>query len=72
MLDGSNEIQEYKDENYVMSADNYSNNTNNKTSIPHSFHNITLSEDYIFDRTDVKVIFITLYSIVFFSCVLGK
>ncbi|KAL0105634.1 hypothetical protein PUN28_015849 [Cardiocondyla obscurior] len=36
------------------------------------FHNVSLSEDYIFDRTDVKVIFITLYTIVFVCCFFGN
>ncbi|XP_072761496.1 uncharacterized protein [Anoplolepis gracilipes] len=31
-------------------------------------YNVSLNEDYIFDRTDVKVIFITLYTIVFVCC----
>ncbi|XP_003701231.2 trissin receptor isoform X1 [Megachile rotundata] len=34
--------------------------------------NVSLYEEYIFDRTDVKVIFITLYSIVFVCCFLGN
>lgn len=29
-------------------------------------------KDYIFDRTDVRVIFITIYSLVFFCCFVGK
>jgi len=35
-------------------------------------YNVSLNEDYIFDRTDVKVIFITLYTIVFVCCFFGK
>ncbi|XP_011881296.1 PREDICTED: allatostatin-A receptor-like isoform X2 [Vollenhovia emeryi] len=35
-------------------------------------YNVSLSEDYIFDRTDVKVIFITLYTIVFVCCFFGN
>lgn len=31
-----------------------------------------VSREYIFDRTDVRVIFITLYSIVFCCCFFGK
>ncbi|XP_029049630.1 trissin receptor [Osmia bicornis bicornis] len=34
--------------------------------------NVSLNEEYIFDRTDVKVIFITLYSIVFVCCFFGN
>ncbi|XP_046423320.1 trissin receptor [Neodiprion fabricii] len=34
--------------------------------------NESLSEEYIFDRTDVRVIFITLYSIVFACCFFGN
>lgn len=40
---------------------------NNKTLL----YNISTNEDYIFDRTDVKVIFITLYTIVFVCCFFG-
>ena len=29
-------------------------------------------KDYIFDRTDVRVIFITIYCLVFFCCFVGK
>ncbi|XP_043262816.1 trissin receptor [Colletes gigas] len=35
-------------------------------------YNISSNEDYIFDRTGVKVIFITLYTIVFVSCFFGN
>ncbi|XP_047364034.1 trissin receptor isoform X1 [Vespa velutina] len=35
-------------------------------------YNDSLSEDYIFDRTDVKVIFILLYTIVFICCIFGN
>ncbi|CAK9803371.1 Trissin receptor [Anthophora quadrimaculata] len=35
-------------------------------------HNVSLNEEYIFDRTDIKVIFITLYTVVFVSCFLGN
>ncbi|XP_077278037.1 trissin receptor-like isoform X2 [Temnothorax americanus] len=42
--------------------------TNNETLL----YNVSLSEDYIFDRTDVKVIFITLYTIVFVCCFFGN
>ncbi|XP_032676549.1 trissin receptor [Odontomachus brunneus] len=35
-------------------------------------YNVSLNEDYIFDRTDVKVIFITLYTIVFVCCFFGN
>lgn len=31
-----------------------------------------LKKDYVFDRTDVRVIFITLYSLVFCCCFLGE
>ncbi|XP_078042071.1 trissin receptor-like [Augochlora pura] len=34
--------------------------------------NISLIEDYIFDRTDVRVIFITLYTVVFVCCIFGN
>nr|XP_031830179.1 trissin receptor-like [Nomia melanderi] len=34
--------------------------------------NVSLIEDYIFDRTDVKVIFITLYTVVFVCCFFGN
>lgn len=37
-----------------------------------SLHDISLNEEYILDRTDVRVIFITLYSIVFVFCFIGK
>ncbi|XP_034935648.1 trissin receptor-like [Chelonus insularis] len=36
------------------------------------FSNSTNYETYTFDRTDIKVIFITLYSIVFFFCFFGN
>lgn len=32
----------------------------------------SLKKDFVFDRTDVRVIFITLYSLVFCCCFLGK
>ena len=32
----------------------------------------SLNEEYILDRTDIRLIFITLYTIVFVSCFLGK
>ncbi|XP_017764523.1 PREDICTED: gastrin/cholecystokinin type B receptor-like [Eufriesea mexicana] len=35
-------------------------------------HDLSLNEEYILDRTDIKVIFITLYTIVFISCFLGN
>ncbi|KYN37879.1 hypothetical protein ALC56_08078 [Trachymyrmex septentrionalis] len=35
-------------------------------------YNVSFNEDYIFDRTDVKVIFITLYTIVFVCCFFGE
>ncbi|XP_076652029.1 trissin receptor-like [Halictus rubicundus] len=34
--------------------------------------NVSLIEDYIFDRTDVRVIFITLYTVVFVCCFFGN
>ncbi|XP_060829846.1 trissin receptor-like isoform X1 [Bombus pascuorum] len=37
-----------------------------------SLHDISLNEEYILDRTDVRVIFITLYSIVFVFCFIGN
>ncbi|XP_015188883.1 PREDICTED: allatostatin-A receptor [Polistes dominula] len=38
----------------------------------HLFYNDSMSEDYIFDRTDVKVIFILLYTVVFVCCLFGN
>ncbi|XP_076683775.1 trissin receptor-like isoform X2 [Andrena cerasifolii] len=35
-------------------------------------YNSSLNEDYIFDRTDVKAIFIALYTIVFVCCFFGN
>ncbi|KAG7212726.1 hypothetical protein KM043_012993 [Ampulex compressa] len=35
-------------------------------------YNVSVNEEYIFDRTDVKVIFITLYTIVFVCCFFGN
>jgi hypothetical protein len=32
----------------------------------------TEADEYIFDRTDVRAIFITLYTIVFCCCFFGK
>lgn len=37
-----------------------------------SLHDISVNEEYILDRTDIRIIFITLYTIVFVSCFLGK
>jgi hypothetical protein len=34
--------------------------------------NYTEMDQYIFDRTDVRAIFITLYTIVFCCCFFGK
>ncbi|KOC67755.1 Galanin receptor type 2 [Habropoda laboriosa] len=34
--------------------------------------NVTVNEEYIFNRTDVKVIFIILYTVVFVPCFLGN
>lgn len=34
--------------------------------------NGTVVREFIFDRTDVRIIFITLYSLVFFCCFFGK
>lgn len=34
--------------------------------------NGSLKRDFVFDRTDVRVIFITLYSLVFCCCFFGK
>lgn len=34
--------------------------------------NETVVREFIFDRTDVRIIFITLYSLVFFCCFFGK
>ncbi|XP_074109232.1 trissin receptor-like [Cotesia typhae] len=36
------------------------------------FSNASINGDYIFDRIDIKIIFITLYSIVFFFCFFGN
>ncbi|XP_076236197.1 trissin receptor-like isoform X2 [Calliopsis andreniformis] len=46
----------------------------NETSINNETlpYNISLTENYIFDRTDVKAIFITLYTVVFVSCFFGN
>lgn len=57
-------FQEYK----MTSNDNYSNG--NETI--KFFSNESIIEDYIFDRMDIRIIFITLYSIVFFFCCFGK
>ncbi|XP_063988800.1 trissin receptor-like isoform X2 [Diachasmimorpha longicaudata] len=45
-------------------------NDNNETLRLHP--NVSISEDYIFDRIDIRVIFITLYSVVFFFCFFGN
>lgn len=47
---------------------------NNETYLSNEtlLYNGSLTEDYIFDRTDVKVIFITLYTVVFVCCFFGK
>ncbi|XP_029178691.1 trissin receptor-like [Nylanderia fulva] len=47
---------------------------NNETDLNNEtlLYNVSLNEDYIFDRTDVKVIFITLYTIVFVCCFFGN
>lgn len=37
-----------------------------------NYTDTTFQDDYLFDRTDVRVIFITLYSIVFSCCFFGK
>ncbi|KAK1123860.1 hypothetical protein K0M31_008546 [Melipona bicolor] len=37
-----------------------------------SLHDVSPNEEYILDRTDIKAIFITLYTIVFVSCFLGN
>ncbi|XP_011303990.1 allatostatin-A receptor [Fopius arisanus] len=36
------------------------------------YPNVSINEEYIFDRIDIRVIFITLYSIVFFFCFFGN
>lgn len=48
--------------------------SNNETYLNNEtlLYNVSLNEDYIFDRTDVKVIFITLYTIVFVCCFFGE
>ncbi|XP_012538419.1 trissin receptor isoform X2 [Monomorium pharaonis] len=50
---------------YEISNESY---INNETLL----YNVSLNEDYIFDRTDMKVIFITLYTIVFVCCFFGN
>ncbi|XP_008554202.1 trissin receptor isoform X2 [Microplitis demolitor] len=52
---------ESKAENTIVSNDSLQN-----------FSNTSTNGDYIFDRIDVKIIFITLYSIVFFFCFFGN
>lgn len=44
----------------------------NNHSLPAVLWNESLAEDYIFDRTDVRVVFVTLYSVVFACCFFGK
>ncbi|XP_066584918.1 trissin receptor-like [Prorops nasuta] len=56
---------------YYDKSNNGSNN-DNRTFLAGILHNESFNEDYIFDRTDVKIIFITLYSIVFFCCFFGN
>lgn len=41
------------------------------SNLTHSFTNF-VHKEFIFDRTDVRVIFITLYSLVFCCCFFGK
>lgn len=52
-------VREIRDKNRLMENETLS-------------EDLSLTEEYILDRTDVKVIFITLYTIVFISCFLGK
>lgn len=43
------------------------------TTAPYLFNrNGTVVKEFIFDRTDVRIIFITLYSLVFFCCFFGE
>ncbi|CAD1472395.1 unnamed protein product [Heterotrigona itama] len=37
-----------------------------------SLHDISANEEYILDRADIRIIFITLYTVVFVSCFLGN
>ena len=53
-----------------LDMDNYGNETPYNETVFND--NSTFNEDYIFDRIEVKVIFITLYSIVFVCCFFGK
>ncbi|XP_043475578.1 trissin receptor-like [Leptopilina heterotoma] len=53
-----------------MVMDNYENESFYNETIFND--NSTINEDYIFDRIEVKIIFITLYSIVFFCCFFGN
>lgn len=58
----------YLPENYT----NYSNSSSNFLNYSDEQYNLSLSTEYIFDRTDVRVIFIILYSLVFCCCFFGK
>lgn len=53
-----------------VSYTNYTNATNENA----YFHNLSLpiKKDFVFDRSDVRILFITLYSLVFCCCFFGK
>lgn len=73
------------DKAFNATTDNYKNATNlfdnlfdeNSTHIDgYTNHSIDIEEllkkDHVFDRTDVRVIFITMYTLVFCCCFFGK
>lgn len=47
-------------------------NFNNNSTTNFNFTNVIPKKDFVFDRSDVKIIFITLYSLVFCCCFFGK
>lgn len=56
---------------FLMNGTTYAMNLTHENQSTFSGNDL-LKKDFIFDRTDVRVIFITLYSLVFSGCFFGK
>lgn len=74
----SNKISAFSNDNNNNNNNNINNvitvSYNNVISVNDTFDDMSAedSSEYIFDRTDVRIIFITLYTIVFCCCFFGK
>ncbi|KAF7386455.1 hypothetical protein HZH68_013587 [Vespula germanica] len=71
-----NQIFRYHSVDNIPETDDYElDNSINETfidNLSYYLYNDSLSEEYIFDRTDVKMIFILLYTLVFVCCLFGN